>query len=436
MSAMLKSVDWASLDAADRERLFAPLPAQAGAEAAAVEIVEAIQRGGDAALRDYARRFDGCSAEAFRVPREALTEARATLTSGDEDAIRAATDAIRRFHELQGLKSYAVETWPGVTASRRVLPIGCAGLYVPAGSAPLVSTLLMLAIPAQIAGVPEIAVCVPPGRDGQVNAAILAAADLLGLENIFAVGGAQAIAAMAFGLGGVPKVDRIFGPGNAYVAAAKTHVAQMAGGPAIDLPAGPSEVMVMADGEADPDFVAADLLAQAEHDALARVTLVSATEDVRRAALSALEPRLAGLPREAIARDAMAASVCVLAPGEHWADVVNTAAPEHLILHMAVANEFAEQVRNAGAIFVGPWSPESMGDYAAGPNHTLPTGRAARSWSGVTVESFQKTITMVEASRDGADAIAPTVEALAALEGLDGHRQAMKVRRQAGEGRS
>lgn len=433
MTMMLRPVDWASLGDAERERLFAPLPAQAGAEAAAVEIVEAIRRGGDAALRDYAKRFDGSAGERFRVPERELAEARATLSEGDEAAIRAAADAIRRFHELQGLKDYSVETWPGVTTARRVLPIGCAGLYVPAGSAPLVSTLLMLAIPAQIAGVAKIAVCVPPGETGQVNTAILAAADLLGLDNIFAIGGAQAIAALAFGLGGVAKADRIFGPGNAYVAAAKAHVAQLPGGPAIDLPAGPSEVMVLADAQADPEFVAADLLAQAEHDGLARVTLVCAAEAIRTAVLAALEPRLADLPRQAIACEALASSVCILAPEVQWPDVVDTAAPEHLILQLAAAREFAGRVRNAGAIFVGPWSPESMGDYAAGPNHTLPTGRAARSWSGVTVESFQKTITLVEASRDGATAIAPTVEALAALEGLDGHALAMRVRRAAVE---
>ena len=426
---MLTPVTWSRLSQAERATLFAPTAAQGNADAAAIEIVDAIRRGGDTALRDYARRFDGVALKAFRVPATDIAASRTTLSAEDETAIREAATAIRRFHELQGLNAYSVETWPGVTASRRVQPIETAGLYVPAGSAPLVSTLLMLAIPAQIAGVARIAICVPPGRDGSVNAAVLAAADLLGLDEIYALGGAQAIAALAFGLGGVPRADKIFGPGNAYVAAAKAHVARLPGGPAIDLPAGPSEVMVVADASADVDFVAADLLAQAEHDAMAQITLVCDSEDIRSRVVAAADVQLEELSRADIARESMAGSRCILTGQPDLRDVINAAAPEHLILHVTDADALAGAVRNAGSIFIGPWAPESAGDYAAGPNHTLPTGGAARGYSGVTVESFQKTITTLSATREGADNIAPVVERLAALEGLDGHATAMRLRR-------
>jgi len=428
---MLKIVDWGMLSRTQRDGVFEP-PAEANfAQVAAVEIVEGIRRGGDSALHDYAMRFDGVTLDEFRVSAGEIDTARAALATEDETAIRAAGDAVRRFHELQGLNAYCVETWPGVAASRRVLPIATAGLYVPAGSAPLVSTLIMLAVPAQIAGVPRIAICVPPRKDGKVNATVLATASLLGLNDIYAIGGAQAIAALAFGLGGLPRADKIFGPGNAYVAAAKTHVSKLPGGPAIDLPAGPSEVMVIADGDARPDFVAADLLAQAEHDPMAKVVLVCDTIEIRDEVFKTVESQLAALSRSDIAAQAMVNSVCVLASQDSWVDVINSAAPEHLILQIADAEKLAGRVTNAGAIFIGAWTPESAGDYAAGPNHTLPTGRAARAYGGVTVESFQKTITMLSANKEGAKAIAPTVERLAALEGLDGHATAMRLRREA-----
>lgn len=428
---MLKTVDWGMLSRTQRDGVFEP-PAEANfAQVAAVEIVEGIRRGGDSALHDYAMRFDGVTLDEFRVSAGEIDTARAALATEDETAIRAAGDAVRRFHELQGLNAYCVETWPGVAASRRVLPIATAGLYVPAGSAPLVSTLIMLAVPAQIAGVPRIAICVPPRKDGKVNATVLATASLLGLNDIYAIGGAQAIAALAFGLGGLPRADKIFGPGNAYVAAAKTHVSKLPGGPAIDLPAGPSEVMVIADGDARPDFVAADLLAQAEHDPMAKVVLVCDTIETRDEIFKTVEGQLAALSRSDIAAQAMANAICVLASRDAWVDVINSAAPEHLILQIADAEKLAGRITNAGAIFIGAWTPESAGDYAAGPNHTLPTGRAARAYGGVTVESFQKTITMLSANREGAKAIAPTVERLAALEGLDGHATAMRLRREA-----
>lgn len=430
----LRPVLWEELSPGDRGALCAPAASLAEADAAAIEIVEGVRRGGAAALKSYARQFDGYRGDQFRVPRAALQRACKSLDPQDRQAIDQAIDAVRRFHLEQGYRDYAVETWPGVTAQRKTVPVHTAGLYVPAGSAPLVSTLIMLAVPAQIAGVENIVVVVPPQPDGTINAAVLAAAELLGLEQVFAVGGAHAIAALAFGTGELPRADKIFGPGNAWVAAAKAHVYRLPGGPGIDLPAGPSEVMVVADAEADPEFVAADLLAQAEHDALARVVLALTDAALAAPIHKAVERQLADLPRQAIARKAMEGAVCLVArTGESLAELVDAFAPEHLIIQTVDAEEFAQRVRNAGSIFVGSWTPESAGDYAAGPNHTLPTGLAARWCGGVTVESFQKTITVLTSSAQGALHIAPCVERLSALEGLEGHARAMRLRREKAE---
>ena len=427
---MLKPIAWSGLSANAREALFAPAPSLVDAESAAVEIVEGVRRGGDAALRSYARQFDGYTRDRFRVPNEALRSAEAGLDRADADALQSAIGAVQQFHQAQGFPEIRVETWPGLVARRKTVPIGTVGLYVPAGSAPLVSTLIMLAVPAQIAGVPRIAVVVPPAPDGTVNSAVLAAASLLGLTEIYAIGGAQAIAGLAFGAGELPRADKIFGPGNAWVAAAKAYVSRLQGGPAIDLPAGPSEVMVVADATAEPEFVAADLLAQAEHDPMARVVLVSRGTDLD-AIAAACETQLAGLPRRSIASQAMANAICITtASDDEVLGAIEAAAPEHLILQTANASELAERVQNSGSIFVGAWTPESAGDYAAGPNHTLPTGRAARAYGGVTVEAFQKTLTIMEASPEGARNIAPAVERLAALEGLEGHAAAMRLRRE------
>jgi histidinol dehydrogenase len=428
----MKTRSWSQLNATERAALFAPAATNETIRDAAVEIVETVQREGGKAVGEYAKRFDGFDRDSFRVPASEIETASLTTPADDIAAMQLAISAVRRFHDTQGLSESAVETWPGVTCRRRVDPIRSVGLYVPAGSAPLVSSLIMLAVPAQIAGVREIAVVVPPQGDGQVNAAVLTAASLLGIENVFAVGGAQAIAALAFGAGGLPKVDKIFGPGNAWVAAAKSYVSTLPGGPAIDLPAGPSEVMVIADGEARADFVAADLLAQAEHDPLAQVILVSVGADI--AAIEAeLSRQLAVLPRREIAGAALATGATIVADHRAAAvEIANTACPEHLIIQTAEPETIAADVRTAGAIFLGAWTPESMGDYAAGPNHTLPTGGAGRAWSGVTVEAFQRTTTLIEASARGAAAIAPTVERLASLEGLDAHRLAMALRVQGG----
>lgn len=428
---MLRVLDWASASEAEQVRALKRPDDTRTADAAARDIVDAIYARGDEAVREYAQRLDGYAPQDFRVSPEVLKTARDALGHDETEAIRAAADAVRRFHVEQGYRSYAVETWPGVTASRKASPVDVAALYVPAGSAPLVSTLIMLAIPAQLAGVPRIVVVAPPrGADG-VEPTLLAAADLLGLDEVYAIGGAQAIAALATGTAGLPRADKIFGPGNAYVAAAKSYVSRRADGPATDLPAGPSEVLVVADESADASFVAADLLSQAEHDPMAQVVLV--TED--RAGLDAISRELGAqldrLPRKDVAQAALSQSVAIVSSDlDASMAISNTYAPEHLILHVKDTDRALDRVRHAGSVFVGEWTPEAAGDYAAGPNHTLPTGGAARAYGGVTVEAFQKTITVLKATPDGARAMARTVEKLAEMEGLDAHRIAMAKRRE------
>lgn len=431
---MLDILNWTDASPDVRASALARPSTSGTADAAARDIVDAIRDQGDAAVRAYAQRLDGYAPADFRVPAATIAAARAALDPADAEAIKAAADAVRRFHIQQGYRNYSVETWPGVTASRRATPVDTAALYVPAGSAPLVSSLIMLAVPAQLAGVPRIVVVAPPSGPGGVNPALLAAADLLGLDEVYAIGGAQAVAALSIGTAGLPKADKIFGPGNAYVAAAKAYVSSLPGGPAVDLPAGPSEVMVIADSQADPDLVASDLLSQAEHDPSAQVMLVCFDMATAERVTASVERLLADLSRADIARKALAASrilVCGLV--DEAIDIANAYAAEHLILQAEAAERLLAGVRHAGSIFVGAWTPEAAGDYAAGPNHTLPTAGAAKAYGGVAVESFQKTTTILRASQQGAAAIAPTVERLAALEQLDAHALAMRLRREKAE---
>ncbi|MFN4101503.1 MAG: histidinol dehydrogenase [Pararhodobacter sp.] len=426
---------WADLSPQERASLMARPSDSSDALAVAAKILADVRAEGEAAVRRYAQELDGYAPEDFRVPASDLKAAADALDPEDAKAILAAADAVRRYHACQGYKSYSLETWPGGVAERRVTPLEVAGLYVPAGTAPLVSTLLMLAIPAQIAGVSRIAVLTPPMKgamkDTGPDRTILGAAGLLGLDEVYALGGAHGVAALGFGVAGLPRADRIFGPGNAYVAAAKALLAQTPGGAAADLPAGPSEVIVIADDSADPDFVALDLLAQAEHDRLAQVVLVAYSDPFIDAVETALKARLEGLPRADIALAALGASKAFLVRDD--ADAVaaaNAYAGEHLIIQTADPEALCGQIRHAGSIFIGPWTPEAAGDYAAGPNHALPTAGAARAYGGVSVEMFQKTTSILRFEARGAAAIAPTVERLAALEGLDAHRLAMAVRRE------
>ncbi|MGJ3230478.1 MAG: histidinol dehydrogenase [Oceanicaulis sp.] len=431
---MLKRIYWNRTSESERERLFTRPSVSSDAMEVARGVLDDVRKRGEAAVRDYARRFDQWAPETgFRVSTDALDAAAAALAEEDRRAILDAADAVRRFHAAQGYRDVDVETWPGARAQRRATPIDVAGLYVPAGTAPLVSTLIMLAVPAQIAGVPRIAVIAPPRKGEGVEPTVLAAAGLLGLDEVYAIGGAHGIAALGYGAAGLPRADKIFGPGNAYVAAAKALLAQ-SGGAATDLPAGPSEVMVVADDAADPELVAIDLLSQAEHDTLAQVVLVAFSDAFADRVEAETERLLAELPRAGTARAALSNSRAVIVEDEIEAvEACDAYASEHLIVQTAAPRAFAGKVRHAGSIFLGPWTPEAAGDYAAGPNHALPTAGAARAYGGVTVEMFQKTTTILELSEAGARNIAGTVERLAALEGLDAHRLAMALRRRKAE---
>lgn len=429
---MLTRFEWARTSAAERQSLLQRPALGSDAYDVAKAILQDVSERGDVAVRSYAERFDQWAPQAgFRVSADELATAEQALDPEDRDAILAAAAAVRRFHAEQGYRAFSVETWPGVKAERRSTPIDVAGLYVPAGTAPLVSTLIMLAVPAQIAKVPRIAVIVPPRKGEGVEPSVLAAASLLGISEVYAIGGAHGIAALGYGVAGLPKADKIFGPGNAYVAAAKALLAQSPDGSSADLPAGPSEVMVVADDEADADLVALDLLSQAEHDTLAQVVLVARSDGFVERVEAAIERWLQVLPRGGTARAALANSRAIITANEAEAvEAADAYASEHLIVQTRDPRGLADKVRHAGSIFLGPWTPEAAGDYAAGPNHSLPTAGAARAYGGVSVEMFQKTTTMLEIEKDGVGEIATCVERLAALEGLDAHRLAMKIRRE------
>lgn len=391
------------------------------------EIMERVRKEGDVALRQFAQTFDGVNLNDLKVSAEEWENA-AQIAPELKAAIQQAADNIRTFHAAYADKQeLLVETMPGIVCWQKNLPIQRVGLYVPGGTAPLCSTLMMLAIPALLAGCSEIIVCTPPDKNGSVNPAILFVAQLLGLNTIFKAGGTQAIAAMAYGTETIPAVDKIFGPGNRYVTAAKL---QLAGaGFAIDMPAAPSELAILADESCVPEFVAADLLSQAEHDTESQVMLVSNSPDVLDAVNRCLEEQLQILPRRDIAATALSNSHLMLMNSlEEGLEFLNVYAPEHLIIACNYAKELAEKVINAGSVFLGNYSPESGGDYATGPNHTLPTGGAARAFSGISVSSFQKKISFQELSMPGLESIADTVTQLARAEGLEAHARAVEIR--------
>lgn len=392
-------------------------------------IVSDVQQNGDRALRNYSRQFDGIELDDFRVGENEFLNAEAHVSQELKNALNVAKANIEKFHTRGVTSSRVIETSPGVTCWKRELPIEKVGLYVPAGSAPLFSTVLMLAIPATLAGCREIVMCSPPDADGNINAATLYAARLCGVTSVFKIGGAQAIAAMAFGTETVPQVYKIFGPGNQYVTEAKLQV--MRTGVAIDMPAGPSEVAVLADETCVASFVAADLLSQAEHGPDSQVLLVTNSDAVITEVLSELERQIDALPRKEIARAALANSKAILVDSiSTGLDLLNEYAAEHLILAVADADAIAEQVKNAGSVFIGNFSCESAGDYASGTNHTLPTNGAARAYSGVSVESFMKTITYQKVSRHGIASLGPVIETMAAAEGLEAHKNAVSIRRE------
>lgn len=403
--------------------------AGAGLEATVAGIFKNVRSGGDRALIDCTGRFDGVELESMEVSPEQIKTWAGRTSKELRDAIDTAYANITAFHEAQAarLQPISVETMPGVRCRREPRPIEKAGLYIPGGSAPLFSTVLMLGIPARLAGCREVVLCTPPQADGTLNPAICYAASLSGITRIIPVGGAQAIAALTFGTETIPRVDKIFGPGNRYVTAAKLYAGRF--GAAIDMPAGPSEVMVIADSTARPDFIAADLLSQAEHGPDSQAVLVCTDAGIAEAVKIELKRQLRTLPRRKIAAEALKNSFCVVLGSVAEAlDFANTYAPEHLILSVAKPEPAARAVRNAGSVFLGNDTPESAGDYASGTNHTLPTNGWTRSYGGLSVESFCKYITFQSLTKSGVRALAPAVMAMAEAEGLEAHRRAMEIR--------
>lgn len=390
-------------------------------------IVDEVTTKGDAALRAYAERFDKVCLTDLRVSEAEISAAEALVSDDLKKAIRQAYSQIYAFHAAQRFDGVRVETAPGVVCEQRALPISRVGLYIPGGSAPLFSTVLMLGIPARIAGCEKVVLCTPPAKDGSVHPAILFAASLCGITEIFKVGGAQAVAAMAVGTETVPKVDKIFGPGNQYVMAAKQWVALK--GTAIDMPAGPSEVEVLADDSARADFVAADLLSQAEHGPDSQAILITTSRALAEEVVTEVARQCAALPRHEIAEKALQHSkIIVFDTMEEALEMTNEYAPEHLIIATRNYREVAQKIHHAGSVFLGNFSCESAGDYASGTNHTLPTSGFARSYSGLCLDSFMRKITFQELTPEGIRSIGRTVELMASAEELDAHRNAMTVR--------
>lgn len=426
-------LDWSGLDAAARDAALRR-PAQAvGADvtASVAALIAEVRGRGDAAVRELGERFDGVSLDMFEVDAEARQAAVASVPDALRRAIDDAAARIQRFHRAGVTLPYAIDTAPGVRCERIMRPIGRVGLYVPAGSAPLPSTALMLGVPAQIAGCRNVVLCTPPRADGTADPAVLYAAERCGITRVFKLGGVQAIAAMAFGTTSVPKCDKLFGPGNAYVTEAKRQVSMADGGAAIDMPAGPSEVLVIADAGANPVFVAADLLSQAEHGPDSQVILISDDAPMIDAVERALAAQLETLPRATIARRALESSRLIQVDSLEAAFAISNAyAPEHLILALREARRWLPRVEAAGSVFLGDWSPEALGDYCSGTNHVLPTSGAARFTGGLNVASFQVAITVQDVQPQGLAAIGPCAVELASAEGLDAHRLAVSVRLQ------
>lgn len=395
-------------------------------------VLNDVREGGDEAVKKYEKKFDKVELESLAVSEEEMAEAEALVSDELKNALNAACENIKRFHASQKAVCPRVETSSGVTCWQKAVPIDKVGLYIPGGTAPLFSTVLMLAVPARIAGCAEIVLCSPPGKDGKLNPAILVAAKVAGVNKIYKIGGVQAIGAMAYGTESVPKVYKIFGPGNQYVMAAKQEVSLH--DVAIDMPAGPSEVEVVADDTADPAFVAADLLSQAEHGVDSQVVMVTCSEGLLAKVAEEVEKQLAELPRKEIASKALENSKMILVENmDEAVELTNEYAPEHLILAVENYMDVAERIRNAGSVFLGNYSCESAGDYASGTNHTLPTSGYAKAYSGVNLDSFMRKITFQELTADGVRNLGPTVEIMAHCESLDAHCNAMRIRRLAVE---
>lgn len=424
-------LSWSSLSAEERRQaLRRPMQQDTAALQERVrEIVREVRERGDAALLEFTRRFDGVALQSIEVTAAEFAAAETAMTAEQRQAIDRAIANVRRFHEAQIGAPLRVETAPGVVCEGQFRAIEAVGLYVPAGVAPLPSAAIMLAVPARIAGCPTRIICTPPRRDGTADPAVLTIANLCGVRRVFKLGGAQAIAAMAYGTTSVPKVDKIFGPGNAWVTAAKLQVANDPEGAALDLPAGPSEVLVIADPAARAEFVAADLLAQAEHSADAQVVLITTSSAFAEATVAEVEAQMRKLGRIDTLRQSIEhARLFVVDTLDTALEISNAYAPEHLILQVANARDWLPKVRNAGSVFLGAWTPETMGDYCSGANHVLPTHGFAKAYSGLSLHDFLKRMTVQELTSDGLRELGPTAITLAALEGLDAHANAVRVR--------
>ncbi|MGB0134736.1 histidinol dehydrogenase [Dokdonella sp.] len=424
-------IDWNSLDEPARAAALTRPAQQASAELRnkVRDIISNVRADGDMALLELTRRLDCWDLDSLEVKAEEIAEAVRSLDPVLKSAIKEAHSRIKAFHKACMVPSVYMETAPGVRCERISRPIPRVGLYVPAGSAALPSTALMLGVPAMLAGCPDIILCTPPRADGRCDEAVLYAAELCGVRTIFKLGGAQAIAAMTYGSELVPRCDKLFGPGNVWVTEAKRQVAADPDGAVVDMPAGPSEVLVIADHHAEPEFVAADLLAQAEHGADSQVLLLSPSQHTIDAVAVAVKRQCDALPRSEIAGRCIAASSLIKVDSLDQAVAIsNRYAPEHLIINTANARDLLPMVTSAGSVFLGAWTPESIGDYCSGTNHVLPTYGAARTWSGLSVASFQKQMTVQESTVEGLRTIGPCTVTLAQAEKLDGHANAVSIR--------
>lgn len=427
----LALLEWSSLSAEQR-RAALRRPAQADADGLhrrVGEIIKDVRARGDQAVLEYTERFDGAKLSSLEASAAEFAAAETALSAAQRVALERAIANVRRFHEAQLGNTLRVETSPGVVCERHFRAIDAVGLYVPAGVAPLPSAAIMSAVPASIAGCPTRIICTPPRKDGSADPAVLVVARLCGVDRVFKVGGAQAIAAMAYGTQSIPKVDKVFGPGSAWVTAAKILAANDPEGAALDLPAGPSEVLVIADERANAEFVAADLLAQAEHSADAQAILVTTSRSLAEATLEQLEAQMRRLGRESTLRESINHARLFLVDSLRSAfELSNAYAPEHLIVQVANARDWLPSIRNAGSVFLGAWTPETMGDYCSGTNHVLPTYGFARAYSGLSLVDFQKRMTVQELTAEGLRDLGPTAVTIAGLEGLDAHANAVQVR--------
>jgi histidinol dehydrogenase len=432
----LKMIHWSSLAPEDRQIVLKrPVSRLPDLGESVAGIIRQVRSGGDHALQALTRQLDQAEPAQLEL---GSTEMQAALESIDPKLDQAILDAMSRieaFHAADIPAGRIVETAPGLNCEVRYQALSPVGLYIPGGSAPLVSTVLMLAIPARLAGCREVIMCSPPAKNGEIPPEILAAAHICGVDRVFCAGGAQAVAAMAYGTETIPRCAKIFGPGNAWVTAAKQQVSQDPEGAAIDMPAGPSEVLVIADRDANPEFIAWDLLSQAEHGPDSQVLLVTESAGLASAVIEKLQALAPGTARAAILEQSLAEARIILVGGISEAlRISNAYAPEHLIINTSDAAALAEQVENAGSVFIGPWTPESLGDYCSGTNHVLPTFGWARSFGALGVSDFMRRMTLQQASRSALAKVGPTAETLAAVEGLEAHGMAVRARlKRAGE---